>query len=96
MTNDFIAVFVVVFVQVMVAIIFLRIILDWMVVLAGFQRNNPLYVVAHQLTEPMLGPIRGLMSKILPGALGMIDLSPIIAILLLQALAWLVNGNLRS
>ena len=55
--------------------IFARAILSW------FQMDprSPLIQILDSVTEPILGPIRQIMPK-----LGMIDLSPLIAILLLQ------------
>ncbi len=49
-----------------------------------FSRNysNPIYKVLYQLTEPILSPIRSLLTKL--GVGGMIDFSPILAILALD------------
>jgi YggT family protein len=44
--------------------------------------ENPLVVILMQITEPILGPMR----RIIP-RLGMFDISPIIAILILQFLS---------
>ncbi len=54
--------------------IFVRIILSW----TGVDPSSPLYTVIHEITEPILGPIRSIMPR-----LGMIDLSPMIAMFLL-------------
>ncbi len=50
--------------------IFLRVIFSWI----GFSPDNPLYGVVHEVTEPILAPIRRYMPRT-----GMIDLSPLIA-----------------
>ncbi|HBY46731.1 MAG TPA: YggT family protein [Chloroflexi bacterium] len=46
------------------------------------QGTNPISRFLVQLTEPIVGPIRSVVPRI-----GMIDISPIFAILLLQVLA---------
>jgi YggT family protein len=60
--------------------IFIRIIFSW----TGFDPSNPIYAIIHEVTEPILGPIRSLMPRI-----GMFDLSPMIASFLLLFLAQL-------
>jgi YggT family protein len=59
-----------------------RIILSFLVPMAGPRPNSllaSLYAVANQITEPILGPIR----RVLPN-LGGLDLSPMVAIILLE------------
>ena len=55
--------------------IFIRIIASWIAV----DPRNPLMAFLHEITEPILAPIRQFMPRI-----GMIDLSPMVAIILLQ------------
>jgi len=55
--------------------IFARIILSWM----PMDRGNRLVRIIYEITEPILGPIR----RVLP-ALGGLDLSPMIALILIQ------------
>ena len=43
--------------------------------------SNPIVAMLHDITEPIVGPIRRLMPST-----GMIDLSPLIALILLQIL----------
>ena len=50
--------------------IFLRVIFSWI----GFNPDNPLYGIVHEVTEPILAPIRQFMPRT-----GMMDLSPLIA-----------------
>jgi YggT family protein len=48
--------------------------------------NNPFYplaVILHQVTEPILGPLR----RVIP-SVGMFDISPIVAVLLIQ---WVIQ-----
>ncbi len=53
---------------------FVRIILSW----TGFNPENPVHALIHEITEPILAPIRSVVPR-----LGMIDLSAMIAIFLL-------------
>jgi len=63
---------------VLLVAIFIRVIFSWVAIDPG----NPLYVVIHDITEPILAPIRQLMPRI-----GMIDLSPMVASFLLILVA---------
>ncbi len=58
--------------------IFIRIILSWV----GMDPRNPLVIFLHDITEPILSPIRQFMPR-----LGMMDLSPMVAIILLSIIA---------
>jgi YggT family protein len=58
--------------------IFIRIIFSW----TGFNPENPIYAIIHEITEPILMPIRSFMPRI-----GMFDLSPMVASFLLIILA---------
>jgi YggT family protein len=69
--------------------IFGRAILSWFHIGPG----NPFYplaVVLHQITEPVLGPLR----RVIP-PFGMFDISPIVALLLLQVLQGVLSQALR-
>ena len=55
---------------VLLVAIFLRVIFSWI----GFDPDNPIYGVVHEVTEPILAPIRQFMPRI-----GMIDISPMVA-----------------
>jgi len=57
--------------------ILVRVLLSWV----DPQGGNRITQVLHEMTEPILGPIRSIMPSI-----GMFDFSPIIAILLLNVL----------
>lgn len=55
---------------VLIAAIFIRIIFSW----TGFDPRNPIYSVIHEITEPILAPIRSLLPRGM-----MFDFSPMIA-----------------
>ncbi len=61
--------------------IFLRAILSWL----SPGPNNILVGILYQVTEPLLSPLR----RIIP-TVGMMDLSPMVAIVVLQLIAYLI------
>jgi YggT family protein len=70
--------------QVLNLLILIRIILSWV---PGMGPDHPAVRVVHQLTSPILDPIRRMMPPV-----GGLDLSPVVAILLLSLVrALLVN-----
>jgi YggT family protein len=76
--------------QVLVLAIIGRALLSWFAVRPG----NPFYplaVILHQITEPVLGPLR----RVIP-TIGMIDISPIVAIFLLQFIQYALKAALLS
>jgi YggT family protein len=54
---------------VLIIAIWIRIIFSW----TGMDPANPIYQIVHEITEPILGPIRSLMPRLA------LDLSPMIA-----------------
>jgi uncharacterized protein YggT (Ycf19 family) len=60
--------------------IFARVILDWLIVGGIMQSNNPLRAAVIRITEPILAPIRRY------ARIGAIDLSPMVAILILTVI----------
>lgn len=70
---------------VLIAAIFLRIIFSW----TNFDRSNPIYIVIHEITEPILAPIRSIMPRLA------FDLSPMVASFILFILVN-VGGSLRN
>ncbi len=58
--------------------IFVRVILSWI----NMDPGNPIYTVVHEVTEPILAPIRQFMPR-----MGMIDLSPMVASFILILIA---------
>ena len=71
--------------QILTAAIFLRAILSWF----SLGPRNPLIEVLDQITEPILSPLRRVVPR-----LGMIDITPLVAIILLQFLGQAVAQSL--
>ena len=65
--------------------IFLRAIVSWFAI----DPRNPLVEVLDQITEPILSPLRRIVPR-----LGMVDITPLVAIILLQFLAQAVAQSL--
>ena len=63
---------------ILIAAIFLRVIFSWI----GLDPGNPLVTIVHDITEPILAPIRQFMPRF-----GMLDLSPMVASFLLIFIA---------
>lgn len=86
--------FLVVFVNALFEILFWAIIgralLSWFPMRPG-NPFQPLAVVLFQITEPILGPLR----RVIP-MIGMIDISPIVALFLLQILRYVLASALLS
>ena len=57
--------------------IFIRVLLSWFPI----DPRNPLVTILYDVTEPILEPLR----RVIP-RLGMIDLSPLVAILIIQVI----------
>lgn len=66
--------------------IFVRALLSW---IPNLDPRNPFVVFLFQITEPVLAPLRALIPRI-----GMIDLSPLIAILVLQIIGRALSAAL--
>ncbi len=64
------------------AAIFIRVILSWV----GMDPRNPLVIFLHDITEPILAPIRQYMPR-----MGMLDLTPMVAIFLLIIISRVVT-----
>ncbi len=67
--------------------ILIRVILSWV----RFDPYHPVSVLIHGVTEPVLAPIR----RILP-PMGMIDFSPLVALVLLQVVQVVIRQLLLS
>jgi len=63
----------------------LRAIISWF----SLDPRNPLVEVLDQITEPILSPLRRIVPRI-----GMIDITPLVAIILLQVLSQAVDQSL--
>lgn len=71
-----------VFASVLNILIFIRCIISWLPI----RRNGPVMQLLYALTEPILGPIRSIIDKSPIGGPGMmLDFSPVIALLLINA-----------
>lgn len=81
----YVYVFVDVLFNVLTLAIFARVLLSWFPMAAG----NPIAQILYDVTEPILGPLR----RVLP-AIGMFDISPIVALLLLQVLRGILLASL--
>jgi YggT family protein len=68
--------------EVYTLIIILRIIISWI----SPERSNVIWRILYQVTEPILSPLR----RILP-PMGVIDLSPLVAVVVLQLVAALFS-----
>ena len=62
-----------------------RALLSWF----NLQPGNRLSVILEEITEPIIAPIRRVMPRI-----GMLDLSPLVAIIVLQVIQALLRGML--
>lgn len=67
--------------------VFARVLMTWLPI----PTNNRIVQVLFEITEPILGPVR----RIIP-PIGMIDISPIIALLLLQLLETILLSSLAG
>jgi len=63
-----------------------RALLSWF----NLRPDNPLVVILFDVTEPILAPLRRIIPRI-----GMLDISPMVAILLLYLISDLTKGVLR-
>jgi YggT family protein len=73
--------FVEVFTDIMIAAIFVRVLLSWVVT----DPRNPLVNVLDQIVEPILGPLRRVVPR-----LGMFDITPMVAMIILIAIQRMV------
>jgi len=67
--------------------VLIRVILSWI----RFDPYHPVSVFIHQVTEPILAPIR----RLLPPT-GMIDFSPLVALVLIQVVQMVLSQLLLS
>jgi YggT family protein len=68
------------FIEVINFLIIARVLFSWI----SRDISNPIFRILYQLTEPILAPFRSLLSRL--GVGGMIDFSPILAILALDVI----------
>jgi YggT family protein len=75
-------------VYILMTAIFLRAILSFF---AGQGTDNPIMRFLIEITEPILGPLR----RVIP-SVGMLDLSPFVAMILLQFVGGIIVNMLRQ
>ena len=68
--------------EVLTLLVVVRIVVSW--VSPG--RTNTLTNILYQVTEPILGPLRRIIPRV-----GMLDFSPMVAVILLQVIATLLT-----
>ena len=74
-------------------LILARVIISWIPVSREGSFSKIAQVI-YQLTEPILAPIRNIMSKSVIGKNMIVDFSPIVAILLIELIMILIRGIL--
>jgi len=67
--------------------ILIRVLLSWF----RLDPYHPFVQIIHQITEPILGPLR----RIVP-SIGMIDITPVIALIILQIVQGMLVSVIRS
>lgn len=75
------------FVQVLIFAIFARSILTWFPI----DRGGPVFQALDAITEPILQPLR----RIVP-LIGMVDITPMVAIILLYAISYALGQSLSN
>jgi YggT family protein len=81
--NPYVSQFTFLFIQLLVWSVIARALVSWLPI----DQSSPLYQVLFRVTEPICEPLR----RIMPNT-GMMDLSPIAAIVILIVLGYLVTG----
>ena len=78
--------FIVYLCDILIIVIIIRAILSWFSPKPG----NPLMVILFSITEPILAPLRRIVPRI-----GLIDITPMVAIILLWLISWLATQLLQ-
>lgn len=82
-----------VFIEILDYLILARVFLSWL----PFGMDNPIIRFIYTLTEPILAPIRNMISKSPLGGPGMVlDFSPIIAFFLIEAVFGIIKNILLN
>ena len=79
-----------IFLEVLSFSVFIRVILSWFIMYTKNRFVIVLYQVFHQITEPILAPLH----RIIPN-IGMIDITPIVAIILLYVIDMVLLSTLQ-
>jgi YggT family protein len=78
------------FIQILLILIYVRILLSWI----PMSRSNKLNSFLYTVTEPLLSPVRKLMNKSIFGGEGYrLDFSPLIVIMIFQSLLMYIGSN---
>ncbi|MCH8919294.1 MAG: YggT family protein [Chloroflexi bacterium] len=77
------------FIQILAVILMVAVFIRIMLLWVGMDTRNPVVIFLHEITEPILVPIR----RFIP-PMGMLDLSPLMAIILLLILSHFVTSLL--
>ena len=86
---DFLFTFARTLIQVLTFAIFARVMLSWVVMFGiNVGPDNPIVAMLYQITEPVLGPLRRTLPRF-----GLLDLSPLVALVLLQLIAGMLGGR---
>jgi YggT family protein len=93
--SNYLYTFVWIFFRVLTLAIFIRVLLSWVDQREEFHIGS-IYItrLIRDITEPILAPIRAMLNSVMPNMM-MFDFSPLIALLLLQALQQLIAGTMR-
>ena len=83
--NYYLANFINVLFQILTFAVFARVLLSWFPI----SPENPIVVILNEITDPILRPLR----RIVP-SIGMLDLTPIVALFLLQFIQQLLVSAL--
>ena len=81
MLGEFVSTFINILASALYVAILARVIVSWV----APSSENPIVAVIYQITEPVLAPLR----RVLP-SFGMIDLSPMAALLIIMLIQWLL------
>lgn len=71
-------------------IILVRVLLSWV----PMSRENPFAKIVYNLSEPILGPIRIVLEKVLPRKIAFFDFSPIVAFLAIKLLSGFITSRM--
>ena len=91
MNADGVASYVLSFVYILVNILTYAIIIRALMSWFNPSPENPIVRFVNEITDPILIPLSRLVPRI-----GMIDISPIVAIVLLNVIQWMIESTLRG
>jgi YggT family protein len=82
------------FIQILAIILMVAIFIRIMLLWVGMDTRNSVVIFLHEITEPILVPIRRFIPPMAIPPKGVLDLSPMMAIILLLLLSWFVTSLL--